>query len=1344
MDESIDSQAQQPLSTKKKKTKLTKKHKQRQQIENEQIILQQKNQIETTNETITTTKTKINEQSMIEHKNAFEIQESIKQIPLDVAPEHIETLSFEENTIPIETDTQAKSIEILPIHHPSNVIHVASAFESETQLNSMNIQKQIGSIKLNECVPLYITDFNQTESTGIQKSNEMSTSNIVTSTFVTSSSTVDSEIVTCDTIDSLKMESVTETKLAESSCIPFESKIVSELIVNTKESSLITESSPISKFAIESFDTQNPIKVEEVGVDESTINLNDNYEPKITAPEFEIISNESVNVQETFVQNTPTKFYPETFIATEEALPKYVEQKPYQTQMVCTSELESTLNIEKIPDTKQVNVEFSKQQAISVEQANLKESVTDYSAPEHLKVKAKDSLSFYNELQTDYSQAIDTSEPTEPFAYKAQSAELSMIDFDSKIEESTNVFQSEQPFDVKKPSQMHGAILEIAPHEIFTISEIQTHEHDTQLIIEPTTSVKANKSEEPHKRTDSNYEQLLETTDIYEMKAKEHVANAQIDFELQKSTVDEITLIHDSERQFDTKQLGQHMPQYSSDTSVNNPIMITETQANECDSIFNTETPILINAVKMHEPFHTFESHTEQLLDTTTVHHIQSRDEQISAQNIVEPQKLAITEIMQTHDSESKFYVKLQEKIPHYTMNTDVNSSIIVSEAQINLSEDKLNIKKENKQKLSIVETPKNLMRLGTVSETLLCESAQQFDSDAEKGVHANRKSTISHEISIETNDILDNYERLDIKDNDLKKATPNVQTQNALQISMETAPESLNQIDTNVRDHNERFANLKEEFPSNNPLQVDEVEPIEYSAELNKQIGPMESFAKVLASSHMETNVAEMWPMENTENFIETPTFTDHLTTQNILERSAIQVFTEIASDSLKDFERIRATTANSKLSVEEMKSLTTEHILTHEHTEPTSIPSIEGMLVKGNQRDDLDVQHRCEQSKMDMYEYSDNFDETPIRESNTISKISETLTSASINEIQVNSSAGFLDDFVSGENHAKYTQEAFNMIGQSMECVPLDSETEMVVKPKIQGKQSKMSIEEMVSYDTNIENILEKESENVMDIPKDVRISEQKSSHFLGVANVTENISLCSETSEIHSDEKQNYAITKYDTWLESVKSEDIVLHEMVVPSPEQQIESRTAKTMIDYKKPMNIEFTETFENAEHFEEKTVIDKQCEQTLTDYLKAPITQMPQLFEQIQPKMPDQKRNEIVNQTIEQINQSLVLETVSMIDENIPNVVAHEISDKATMAVQIMEQYPLQKEINLRESNTNKLLTKSKIVTQESNLNYVNRESEVANIQQDIENRKITNKKIERILMDETGETKGR
>lgn len=1354
MDKTTDSQAQQSSPTiKKKKIKITKKHKR----QNEQLI---EHEIDTTS-TATTAKTsttsetistsianKASEQTIIEHKRANEFVEQIKEMPLDVAPEHIEIVTFEEKAQSIDTEQIPKSIEILPIYHATNIKQV-DASENEIQLHSTNVQTQtqICSIKLNECIPLYITDTNQTESTEIRQMHEMPKPNVVSSTFIVNASMVGSEIIPMDNLNSFEIVAQSEQKTAESSCVPFESKMVSESFVNMKEDILLTDQMQMAKIANESYDTQHQINVENINVCESIVNLNDIYEPKIVSAECEIMSSASLNVQETISQNTPIKFYPETFIAIEEASPKYVEQSPYQTEIVCTVEAEDSLNVNKIPDVKQANVDFSKRQAYSVEQIDTKDSEipSDYSIPLSLRAIAKDSLTFHTELHSNVSQALDTSAPTQPLEYKMQNAVLSIEDFESNVTESINVFQSEESFDIKQSSIKQEANIELSMHETLSVTEIQANEHDIDLVIEPTHFVKANKSEEPHKINDSSYELLFDTIDVYEKKSKDElVRKAQIDFELQKSTIDEITLTHESEQTFDKKPEG-HTPKYIIDTTVNSPIVIHDAYIEESDTKFIEKPLVSAKAQKMHEPYHTFDSNNEQLFDTTDEYFVQSRAQQTKAHLTMESQKSMITEIMQAHESESAFQTKSHVILPLYTLNLDANNSINVSEAEINVSENALEPFEKNEKYLLISETPQSLMRLGTVSETIPCDSTEFLESNLDKGVKANYKSEVVHEISIDMHNIAESLDQLiEGSKTQGKIAIPNINLLNALQVSIDNATDTYDETESKIQA--ERFAKINKNVPTTHSIEINEVKPLESSTEMHDQKMPTESFASVIPNSYNEANTSEVWPLENTQNFYETPVITDHITKQNFIEKTALQISNEMASDALNDFTPAVVKEVDSKCSIVEMKGLTQETVLVHEQTESSSIQSFDSMFIKTASKMDIDVQHRCEQFESNTFETSVKLETPTIQKLTSTSELAEMLTLPNISEIQVNQSEGIVEDFASERRHANYNQEAFNVIGQSIEHIMLDSECELRTEPNERMKQPNMKVVEMISYNTNVENILEKENQNIEQSFVETGETKETQSHFFGVADVMENTTLFGVRPELITVANRRYAENKYESCLESIVSGETVAQEMVKFDQNPKMQSHTATETFDHNKMISVESIEILEKEKPFVEPKIIGKQCDQTIENYLRAPITEMLQPLEHTKPQpIVKNELNVTANQISEQIDQNITYETVSLVDESISERFAKQTTDKTVNAIEMMEQYPLQKETILQEKKTNKLLTKTDTKTQESELCNVNRE--FVKILKDERDQTITNIKMKKTIETKgikTGEIKGR
>lgn len=570
--------------SKKKKTKTTKKHK-RHQIDQK---------ADTFDEQIT--KTSVNEQSFIEHKTTAtttsETHEQItheQTVSLETAHEHAETFVFDQKTIPMETENSPKPIEILPLFHATNTQAVCIV-ENETQIHAQDSQKQKCSINISECNPIVVSEIEQIETIGPSEPNRVEASVHLPSTIITSLATINDQVIACDNFDTFEAKLLPDKVVAEPGSVPHLSKTIYEHVVQQKTDILPEMHAQDLKQAHEIFSPQIPIEIQEANFGETEINIMDKTNPTTQTAMCTIVSNTSLNMHETVAQSTSMKFYPETFIATEQATTKYVEQFGYQTQEICTSETEKMLDLPAIPGEKQAHVEFSKLQAITMEQTETieNETVSSYSYAADITATAKDTFDLHKEMQTSLVQAIDSVEPSESMTFSTKKASFLVEEMGSNVVETVNVFHSEKPLTIEKAIAEPEITPSYTTQEGFNVSEVFVQESDIDFSSVPQALATASETHELYKIIQQSDEQTFDVIDEYRQKQIEQTFNAQINFELQKSTLNETVIAHEmTEKSHDTTIQGMQ-PKYYLTDDINKSIIVSEMQIIDSEQTFET------------------------------------------------------------------------------------------------------------------------------------------------------------------------------------------------------------------------------------------------------------------------------------------------------------------------------------------------------------------------------------------------------------------------------------------------------------------------------------------------------------------------------------------------------------------------------------------------------------------------------------------------------------------------------------------------------------------------------------------------------------------------------------
>lgn len=1474
-----------------------------------QLAKKQKHKTEIITTTGTTEET-VTKSSLDEHALNETQESAIKTVPLNVAPEKLESLIFEEKITNMDIDSLPKSHEIQPIYHALNSTQIDELSERETHLHSHDIQKQTCNIHINESIPLYVTENEQSETVEIRKPQKSLPSASIPESIVIESSIVSNEMnISYDSVDNLNVEFMPMKISADETCIPHESKIISEQIVNIRETDLSIEPLPDSKRAEQKLITQNSIEVQAINIAETEKNINEKYQANEISADFDIIPNLALNVHEPIVENTPENFYPETFIATEEASPNFVTHIPYQTAEICSTESEKDLNLHETPEMQNIQISFNDNKAISTEQTNFIDTEIPFllKPSTDLEVKATDSVTIQNQLKTESHQIVDTITPIDAFNYETKSAGFSIQENDSKIIELTNVLHTEKPFeDMTKRHAQQRAISNYTTHEGISISKAQIQENDTEITIEQPHLSNAFKTQEPYETFESNKQQSFDTIDEYTTKPSEKSFSAVIDFELQKSTIGETTFIHDSEQLFDTK-IQENTPKFSIDSTVNNPLAISETQIQENESELSIEQPNQVKLTTTQEPHRTFEQNTEQLLDTAgtyytkdsdrtfnaeigfelqksmfnetlithdseqsfetktyenipkysfepnvsnaveiletqahdkdhelniaplssvnalktqephkivdlgeeqwfdtftedheqmskptknadinfelqrsimdqiTVAHdsekpfdtvlksnepkytinsninnsisisvtnIQEKDTELAIETpitsnasmihelhtaiesnneqlldttgtchakINEPafntdinfelQKSTIAEIVQMHDSEISFETKLQENVPKYNLESNVNSSIAVTQLNILDSAAPYNAPQNNEQKLIMSQIPPHISHIGSVAETTLYDSIDTLELNKKKSVQAKvRPTASSNELSIEIAIVDENLSELpDRNVYEKYNAIQNVNAQNALEVTVIESQGSVDKME--IKTGKEQLQNVIYDLSPVNSLIVNEIDTAEQLTHIDIDEKPRELKADVSTESNIEIKSSETWPIEETQDFIGKSTPSEHISNKSITEKSAVEITSTITSDALDDFRESKEKQLFAKYSMDEMHGMLIQDFVANENVDENIFVDYKKLLKKGSEKQDVNLQHRCEQTRQNTFESANIFDVESIKPVVTGDiVISDSLIVANVDEINENVFESEFNVKQTKNYGKKKIHDNFNTIGQTVEMVALEKEEKTEIESIAKKMYPKQSFEELVSYTNHEERVLDKESliDRFDTIDKqNVRITTDRPHSS---ANVQQIDSLENEIN-FKRINLQQIASQNIEKPNESVETNQHIVQEPHVLFSNIAPKTSKAKHKIDNIQTIQIEQPEVLEKEQVLSYEDSNTRKCEQSYGEQLKALTIQKVESIEQVDYKLITEIKNETANIVIDETKQNITFETVCLKDYDTIKASAQRITEKPIQAVIIEEQYPLCKENLLIEYKDKTILTKPKKAT---------------------------------------------
>lgn len=1412
---------------KKKKIKTAKKHKQ--------------HQIENTTESIDETKitqTNISEQEQepIKHKTTTSKihEQTIKQISLEVAPEQIESIAFDEKILPIDCGSGPKPIETQPIFH-AKFTQAASIVENETHTYPKDTPLQKCSVNVSELTPLIVTQIDENENVESKQPDKIAHFIQLSPKIITSSATIADQVIPCDNVNTFETKTIPTAAVAETGSVPHESKIIYEQFVTQKEDELIATYAPNFKQAHETISAQSPIEIHAIDVGETEKDILEKYEPAMQLATCQMISSTALSSEETFAHSIPEKFYPEMIIATEVATTKFVEQIPYQTHELCTTDTENVLH-----GSKQAHVEFSDSHAIIMEQTDASEceTLSLHDNSDRLMAIAKDTISLHKEIQTGFSQAIDTVISSESIPYATKTASISLQEMGGKLIETVNVLQSEQPFEGVKPLLQLEASSEYTSHEGLSISEtlvqesniefsptllqasaraMQSHEeqktvaqcdellfettsdykraqtdqnikaqvnfepkksiisdtvttHDSEkafdtnfktwqpqytmdtsthasimvsqtdtreessdLTIEPVSKKDAKRTVEIHKTHHQQSDvQVFRTTDELYSDDKVPLHNVQVSFELQKSTISESVIAHDQEQTFET-QLKSNEPHYSTETDVKTPIMVSETNTQEGDTQFLQQPVVSTTAIVTQELHEAPESSTNQLLETIKDYKRPEMQPEYNANIAFELQKSTVGEEIMAHDTEHIFEQPRQiGNEPQYSIASSDKSPVIVTETQIIDTESSFSDHPSDSQYLNVSVSSERIFHAGSVSEMVPYDSIELMQSRPEKGVSAKTEPIVFHGVTIDEATLIESSDQFEVINSmEQRNAVPAVITKTAINVTMEQPAEFLNTFNENSMNKEQPI--IKHGPVPMNSIIVGEMVASEHSTHFDTD-ATKTAIGSVSTVKHSAKNVDETWPIDSVGSFKRTAVQAHGSLEQNFIQSKSIQTTTVIATDTTEEFQDQIEKPQKPKYSVDEFKGFQTEDIISHENIQPSRF-LMTHETAQGHVIHDFEVQHRCQQVEQIPIESTGLLH--PMETKHTvhgIENISNVLTTAQIEEVITNQSGEAFRSEKPDEHRSKIVQESFNVVGQSAQQVPLEGENLLSKELKLKEEYSKKSIEGRASYIENQTEALEKESDLKSQYLGETQTINVTMEPLLSTTKKSENVILSNVQFGIESVEKPSSktAVPKIERLLEGICAEDKMINEATTDTIKTSSKTLTAKPSVESKESLQIEKIRTYEKENELNLNEIEPKTCDLHFGDNMKVATSQITQIIEQTHTHPDFEINKNVASELASEINQNIVFEGVYLEAQTDIKEVART-SEIPTHAVRVTENFPLYKETMIDEKETDKLLMKPLVKTQETTeLRSAKTQSEIdtlLDVKVSIKDEKITNQK---------------
>lgn len=912
----------------------------------------------------------------------------------------------------------------------------------------------------------------------------------------------------------------------------------------------------------------------------------------------------------------------------------------------------------------------------------------------------------------------------------------------SMVHDTTFTHDTIQPFETHLHTNQPHYNIDTNVNTPLLISTIDVKEDSGELVLPTVAQAEAKPTKELFKTYEQTDAQTLDTIDEFASSEQTLAHTVQVQFELQMSTIGESVIARDLECTFDTK-LTTSEPHYTSEPNVKSSIVISELQIQESDRKLSPEPIISSSAiVSTQELYRAPESGQVQPFETIDDYSQREMHPEHNAHINFELQKSTLSETVMANEMESALETTTQiQNQPQYSIDSRISNPIVVSQTQLIETETALGIEPTQSLHINVTDSSQKLPQIGVAAETIPYDSVELMKTSIDKGVSAKSEPIVFHEIGVEMATPTEQFSQLSAQRLDeQKQATPNVITKSAVHVTMEQSAESLDKFE--VFAAQQAQPNIKHNLMPSNSIVVDKTETIEHSTQLDID-AVKTARANVSTTNQSAANIDEMWPMETVDDFKRTAAMAEQSLNQNIVETVAIQASTVITSDTFTEFKEQREQSLQPKFSINEVQGILTEDIVIQENVQPNQFTFTQDTAI-GHISHDVEVQRRCEQTEQITVESAHEL--KPMKPEQIISStktLSEALTAAKIMEIVPNLSGSTFDDGKPLQQHSKIVHDNFNVIGQSIQDIPLESENLLNVALKAKEEYPKKSIEGKDSYATSQIELLEKESELIVSEQSHVQNVKATTEQLLMVANTTEDTSLSSIEYEMTDETTKplKCAVSKVDRLLEGIHIEVTVTHEIPGDVTSNLPQTITANPSIESKKSIQIERVPTFEKEEKFEPKSTEHKKCDQKLDDYLKAATSNITQIIEQTNVQTRQKVQSKLATQSANESNQKITFESVYLETHTDTSEIA-KIGEIPTHAINVVEQFSLQKENTFDDKQTDKLLTKPVVgIQQPTELKSAQKRNETNILVHKQKNKKadkITNKKITKKTIETT------
>lgn len=505
---------------------------------------------------------------------------------------HIEYDSLAEHTTTEIVTDSAIEQKAQSIHHAIYPSHEVSASQIGDAIAPIEMQECKSHAVVDALQSLNVSELNVNESAVSTKFDEVpKAAHILPSLSVKQSLTSD-ETLPNDTYDDLRIADKTLSATARLEYIAVEAKIVDVPYVQESESPWTdkTPSLPREKAAV-SVKSVHPIVIQHRNVEETVFNLPDDIPIKPTSIDFDVPHQKSLNITEIVSEQESSPFQSEPLAPSATAVADFELHRPYNVEETRPSENEKTIPISTALE-KQANVNVSCLDSVAVDQAIVNEFESDLIVSKPETANAEGIFKPYHTTETNAIEHYETNDSLDDFKYGLSRAEFEMNEHRVTYTETTNVYQSEEEMMSRQRPDQKQATSSFVTLKSTVTEQLMPNELESELFVDSANVEYAMRTTEQSKAPEIGSVQSLETiqNEINVLAAHEK-QTAKVDFELQKSAMENI-LVYSNEKETDLLEENlQVQPIVRHDIVENSPIESSITETLDSERFIDLEQP---------------------------------------------------------------------------------------------------------------------------------------------------------------------------------------------------------------------------------------------------------------------------------------------------------------------------------------------------------------------------------------------------------------------------------------------------------------------------------------------------------------------------------------------------------------------------------------------------------------------------------------------------------------------------------------------------------------------------------------------------------------------------------